>query len=121
MRQVTTITCSAFEAKRKIQVGNTLVTVIGDETTKSEIVTLLLHGNEIAKSFYTDGDLVSFNITNAGWQSNTTKERLNGLNGVSIYQKKGQWYLNGKEWNGEWVNVNKWNAEMEEPDFVKHS
>lgn len=89
VRKVTETTCSAFEAKRKIQMGNTSVTVIGDETTKSEIVTLLLHGHEIAKCFYTDGDLVSFNITNAGWATPTTKERLNGLLGVSIYQKKG--------------------------------
>jgi hypothetical protein len=121
MRKITIATCSAFEAKRVFKLDNTEVVVLGDETTKSEIVTLLLHGNPIAKCFYTDGDLVSFNITNAGWQSNTTKERLNGLNGVGIYQKKGQWYLNGKEWNGEWVNVAKWDAELEETDFVKNS
>jgi hypothetical protein len=44
-------------------------------------------------------------ITNAGWQSTTTKERLNGLSGVRINQVRGQWYLNGNAWNGEWVNV----------------
>jgi len=44
-------------------------------------------------------------ITNAGWQSNTTKERLNGLSGVSIYQKNFQWFLNGKPWNGDWITV----------------
>jgi hypothetical protein len=30
----------------------------------------------------------------------TTKERLNGLNGVNIHQKDFQWYLNGEAWNG---------------------
>ena len=44
-------------------------------------------------------------ISNAGWQSNTTKERLNGLPNVGIYQKNWQWYLNGNEWNGEWTRV----------------
>lgn len=45
-------------------------------------------------------------ITNAGWRSNTTKERLNGLPNVKINQSKGDSYLNGKEWNGEWVQIN---------------
>jgi hypothetical protein len=44
-------------------------------------------------------------VTNAGWESKTTKERLNGLRGVRIQQVRGQWYLNGRAWNGEWVNV----------------
>jgi hypothetical protein len=43
------------------------------------------------------------------------------LNGVRIHQKNYQWYLNGKEWDGKMTDVNKWNAEMEETDFVKHS
>lgn len=62
---------------------------------------LKLHGNTIAV-------LDEFNmlsITNAGWESNTTKERLNGLPNVRINQKKFVWYLNGVEWNGEWTRV----------------
>lgn len=59
-----------------------------------------LHGNKIAE--WRNNDLW---ITNAGWTSNTTKERLNGLNGVSVTQKNWQWYLNGKEWDGSWVKV----------------
>ena len=62
---------------------------------------LKLHGNTIAV-------LDEFNmlsISNAGWASNTTKERLNGLPNVGIYQKNYQWYLNGNEWNGEWTRV----------------
>jgi hypothetical protein len=30
---------------------------------------------------------------------------LNGLDGVSIQQKAGIWYLNGKEWEGELIDV----------------
>lgn len=44
-------------------------------------------------------------ITNAGWQSNVTKERLNGLHNVSICQKKGVWYLNGQQWDGKLIKV----------------
>lgn len=64
------------------------------------ITKLELHGNTIALK--QDGELY---ITNAGWPTNTTKERLNGLPGVSIQQKKGVWYLNGEEWSGEWIKV----------------
>lgn len=45
-------------------------------------------------------------ISNAGWESNTTKERLNGLVGVHIQQKKGEWFLNGEKWNGNWKQIN---------------
>jgi len=45
-------------------------------------------------------------ITNCGWTSRTTKERLNALSDVSISQKKGKWYLNGEEWDGNWIKVN---------------
>lgn len=47
-------------------------------------------------------------ITNCGWQTNTTKDRLNGIGalaGFGIYQKKKKWYLNGEEWDGEWVRI----------------
>ena len=62
---------------------------------------LKLHGNVIA---VLDG-FNMLSISNAGWESNTTKERLNGLPHVRINQKKFQWYLNGNEWNGEWTRV----------------
>jgi hypothetical protein len=49
-------------------------------------------------------------ITDAGWRSNTTKERLNGLSGVSINVRRGVWFLNGREWNGAWTNVWTWDV-----------
>lgn len=62
---------------------------------------MTLHGNLIARR----GANGMIQVSNAGWFSNTTKERLNGIPGVSVCQRKGVWYLNGKEWNGEWVTV----------------
>lgn len=44
-------------------------------------------------------------ITNAGWTSRVTKERLNGLPNVSISQVKGKWHLNGNLWDGDWIKV----------------
>lgn len=62
---------------------------------------LFLHGNEIA-AISPGGDL---KVCDGGWQTLTTKERLNGLPGVHVVQKAGMWYLNGREWNGSWVSV----------------
>lgn len=39
-------------------------------------------------------------IDNCGYETNTTKERLNGLPGVDIRQRNFTWYLNGEEWDG---------------------
>lgn len=64
-----------------------------------------LHNNEIAKM--ENGSLW---ITNAGWNSRTTYERLNGLPGVSVNTKQGKTYLNGVPWDGNWINVGKSNA-----------
>ncbi len=47
-------------------------------------------------------------ITNCGWQTKTTMERLNGIGALAnfrICQKKKVWYLNGEEWDGEWIQI----------------
>lgn len=51
-------------------------------------------------------------ITNAGWKSVTTKDRLNQLP-VYVKQQKGLWYIMlpheqvWKEWNGQWIKITK--------------
>lgn len=62
---------------------------------------LKLHGNKIA-AIEADGKMW---VSNAGWASNTTKERLNGLPGVRVNQKDWQWYLNGAAWDGSPIYV----------------
>lgn len=44
-------------------------------------------------------------ITNCGWFTLTTKERLNGLSGVSIQQINRIWYLNGIIWDGKLIDI----------------
>lgn len=89
MRQITSIAADHFHTGIKWKRDNTEVTVEG------EVVKLWLHGNCIAQK-----TPLTYTITNCGWFTNTTKERLNGLNRVSIVQKKGKWFLNNKEWDG---------------------
>ena len=62
---------------------------------EDSIYYLKLFGNKIAAI-----DNGRMWISNAGWDSNTTKERLNGLPNVRINQSKGVWYLNGIYWDG---------------------
>lgn len=95
-RQITVESCTAFMSARKMSKQNMLVVV------ENLVVKMYLHGNLIAKREIGSN---SIQITNAGWFSTTTKERLNGLPGVSVCQKKGVWFLNGNEWNGEWISV----------------
>jgi len=61
---------------------------------------LYLHGHLIAKA-----DHNGLQITNAGYFTRTTKERLNGLPNVHIVQKNFQWYMNGLKWDGQWIDT----------------
>jgi len=63
---------------------------------------LKLHNNKIAARL-DDGRMW---ISNAGWKSNTTKERLNGLPGVNIYQRNWEWFLNNQLWDGNPIYIN---------------
>jgi hypothetical protein len=60
-------------------------------------------GNAIAYR-YNDPEK-TLRITNCGWFSNTTKERLNAIDGVSIQQKNYEWFLNGEKWEGELIDI----------------
>ena len=94
-RKITQESVSAFLAGRKFKKGNMSVEVELGYTK------LKLHGNTIA----TIDALGVLSISNAGWQSNTTKERLNGLPNVHINQKNWSWYLNGNVWDGTWKRI----------------
>lgn len=93
MRKITRDIIRAFESRTELRIGN----------SRTDGKSLWLFGNKIAEH-RSDG----LWITNAGWNSVTTKERLNGL-GVRIQQVRGDWVLNGRAWEGGWVNVDAWN------------
>ena len=97
MKKITQQAVNAFENNKDFKNGNTSVKR-GD---------YFLHDNKIAEFeslFLKDGNR-NINITLAGWNTNTTRERLNGLDGVRVTTKQGQAYLNGVKWDGEWVTV----------------
>mgnify|MGYP003150077097 FL=1 len=94
MRKITQDAIRAFYEKKDFKRGNTQV-IAGLET-----VNMYLHGNLIVRA--TPKGLW---INDGGHQSNTTKERLNGLPNVNVHQKNWQWFLNGEAWNGNEIKV----------------
>lgn len=88
---------NAFMEARSFKKGNMTIEVLPNVTI------MLLHGNAIAYRFNDPERTLS--ITNRGWFTNTTKERLNALPNVRIHQKNWQWYLNGVQWDGQLIDI----------------
>lgn len=104
MRKITKESIEAFNELKPFKQNNTEVKILWLENGVPVWAELHLFGNKIAEIHKTKRKRV-LKITNAGWKSNTTKERLNALEGVHIHQKQGVWYLNGEEWNGELTQI----------------
>ena len=100
MSKITAEACHAFE---NAYVGNykkSNTNVIRYDDLRAE---MYLHGNLIAYS-NADGIFISDGDYREGL-TRTTKERLNGLTGVHIQQRNFASYLNGEEWNGDWIKI----------------
>jgi hypothetical protein len=95
MRKITSEAVDKFLSKTPFRKSNMSVEEIGG------VYKLKLHGNTIA----TIDELGVLSVSNAGWRSNTTKERLNGIPGVRVHQRNWNWYLNGVEWDGSWKRI----------------
>ena len=98
MRQITRQSINAFLNAKKFKKQNMEVEVLPNVTI------LYLHNNAIAYR-YNDPQR-TLTIDSCGWFTPTTKERLNALPNVNIYQKNFKWFLNGKEWNGNKIDIN---------------
>jgi hypothetical protein len=89
MRKIETQMCAAVHNNQNWQSGNT--SVITDANNVSEVY---LHGNKIAEI---DDD--SMTIFDGGYQSATTKARLNALcdefciDGEGVFQKDFKWFV----------------------------
>lgn len=97
MRKITREACEVFYSRGDMTKANMCVVTESEGTT-----TMYLHNNAIAR-LSASGDKLE--ITLAGWNTNTTRERLNGLKGVRVSTKQGQAYLNGEKWDGEWITI----------------
>ena len=89
VRKITRMACDAFDNGYNMSLSNTNV-------SKGS---LYLHGHEIAR--HNESGQTEINL--CGWNTPTTRERLNGLSGVSVCQKDFTPYLNGKA-----IDSNSW-------------
>ena len=97
MRKITEEAVNAFNNSLPFKKANMEVEVLLNVTI------MKLHGNEIAYR-YNDPER-TLSITTCGWATRTTKDRLNSIDGVNIYQENWKWFLNGKEWDGKLTDV----------------
>lgn len=100
MRKITEQAIDAFFQCKPFKKSNTEVIILYKGIwVKSD---LYLHGNHIARYIHAKKKCT---ITTAGWNTRTTRERLNGIPQVSLYTSKGKLYLNDNEWDGKWTDV----------------
>ena len=99
MRKIEEQMNAAIHANRNWSKGNTSV------TTEDGVSNVYLHGNHIAT---VDDDSVT--LYDGGWQSNTTKSRLNAIlsefciEGESVFQKDFVWYVHTEGTDVEFTN-----------------
>ena len=99
MRQITKDSINAFLNAQYFKRSNMEVEVLPN-------VTILKYWGNCIAYLYNDPEK-TLSITNCGYFTNTTKERLNALPNVELCQKSGIWYLNGQQWDGKLIAVNR--------------
>ena len=106
MRQIEKQMNSAIWLQKNWAGSNTTV------ITEDNISTVMLHGNHIATYYHDTKELALFD---GGWQSNTTKSRLNALcaefaMGFGVFQKNWEWFVsdfsNNKKEFADGITVN---------------
>lgn len=101
------------EARYALQGGSAMK----QSNTEVKNGSMFLHGNEIVKGYGTP----EYTISLCGWNTNTTRERLNGLDGVNVTTKLGQAYLNGYKWDGVHVNPHTFTGNVSDTDTEKRT
>lgn len=91
MKKITKDSTQAFLKFENFKRSNTEVVASPEKSQ------MFLFGNLIAEMRIVNGRK-SLIISDAGWPTRTTRERLNGLPGVNLYVRKGVQFLNGREW-----------------------
>ena len=94
MRKIEREMCDAIANEKDWQKANTRVTNFYNDDKELVVTSVFLHNNLIAE--VTD---TTVTIYDGGWQSNTTKSRLNaictrfGFEGEGVFQKNWAWYI----------------------------
>lgn len=97
MKKITEKMAEAIKNKRNWKLSNTQVVVFENDNMEVYLIEVYLHGNLIAEIKPLRDDYHMW-LKTCGWQTNVTKERLNGILealGVNawIVQRNYKWYL----------------------------
>lgn len=97
---------AAIKSETDWKSGNTKVINFFNDSDRCVVSSVFLHGNKIAE--VTDNDVTIFD---GGWQTTTTKSRLNALinefcNGATdgVFQSKFQWFVRDNNVVKEFTN-----------------
>jgi uncharacterized protein YpmS len=106
MRKIESQMIQAIKSETDWKSGNTKVVNFFNDGDKCVVASVFLHGNKIAE--VSDNDMTIFD---GGWQSNTTKSRLNALinefcNAFTdgVFQKNYQWFVRDNNVTKEFTN-----------------
>ena len=94
MRKIEREMCKAIALEKDWKSGNTRVTNFYNDNKELVVTSVFLHDNMIGEITETD-----VTIYDGGWQSNTTKSRLNAIcdtfcvDGEGIFQHKFEWFV----------------------------
>jgi uncharacterized protein YpmS len=106
MRKIESQMINAIKSETDWKSGNTKVVNFFNDGDKCVVSSVFLHGNKIAEI-----DDNSMTIFDGGWQTTTTKSRLNALinefcNAVTdgVFQKNYQWFVTDNNVTKEFTN-----------------
>lgn len=110
MRKITETAIDALYSRRAFSSTNTVVARassianLPEELDQDTTWVLYLHNNAIV-ALAADGSVW---ITDGGWETLTTKERLNGVPGVRVWHHRRELHLSAPEhpsssWDGSWT------------------
>lgn len=97
--------CEAVNAQKSWKSGNTEVRVVKKDTVT--IVCVYLNENRICEVYECEDGYTEMMFSLAGWNTTTTRSRLNAL-GIEVSQKKGK-----PMWNGGYINPYGWYDALE--------
>ena len=91
MNKLETRMCKAIVNKNDWSFSNTIV----EYNSNTNCTAIRLHGNHIAT---VDHNTNAVKLSSCGWQTNTTKSRLNAIlsevkEGCNVYQKNFNWFV----------------------------
>ena len=83
--EITKIVRGKRNAKRRKVGNNTYAEILHDDT-----VAIRLHNTDVVK-INPNG---TYTLNSGGWQTVTTKDRINQYSPVKVYQRKFEWFVN---------------------------